>query len=200
MSKQFTKDNLNDIVTESIVDSLNYNNKQAVTRARGGIPKPDQTYFERYSNNKSLILKNAGVEESSIPESINIENVLVAKQIHDYIIGNHHLVEFKEYYLNGHFKIDPTGPHTTLKITEEKLLRYNGVETLLNIKPLHNQPIGKGYTVDIPSQYNVAPLRAKGLLQGLMFAEGSVKSAYEHMQQQELNLKQKEPQRLKPKM
>ncbi|VFB22170.1 hypothetical protein [Pseudomonas fragi] len=73
MSTKFTKVNLNDIIVESIVDSLNFNNEQAVLTARDGSAQADETYFERYSNNKSKILKSVGVDELAIPNNVSIE-------------------------------------------------------------------------------------------------------------------------------
>lgn len=46
MSTKFTKENLNDIIVESVVDSLNFNNEQAVLKARGGAAQLDETSFQ----------------------------------------------------------------------------------------------------------------------------------------------------------
>ncbi|KFE54011.1 hypothetical protein [Pseudomonas syringae] len=200
MSSKFTKEDLNKIIVESIVDSMNYNNKQAIGRVRETSWKPYQTYFERYSNNKSQILKSAGIEESTLPLNANIENLLVAKQIIDDFRNKPELSTVQNYYLEGVIQIDPSGPHTTLKIIEEKLLKYNGLETILNIKPMHKEPIGKGYTVDIPSQYNREPVRARNLVQGLKFVGDTIDSAYEHIKQQEVYLKELQTKNSKPKM
>lgn len=83
MSTKFTKENLNDIIVESVVDTLNFNNEQAVLTARGGVAQLDETYFQRFSNNKVEILNSAGVDESTIPSNVNVESILVAKQISD---------------------------------------------------------------------------------------------------------------------
>lgn len=169
MSAQFTKDNLNDIVVESIVDTLNFNNQQAVLTVRGGTGELDQTYFERYSNNKVHILKGAGVLESSIPSSINVENVLIAKQIVDLINRDPELKEIKNHYINGYVKIDTTTPLTTLKLIGDDLIKNAASDVLLRISTSQREPIGKGFEVSLPAFHGGAFV-ARGLIDGLKIA------------------------------
>lgn len=169
MSTQFTKDNLNDIVVESVVDTLNFNNQQAVLTVRGGAGELDQTYFERYSNNKVHILKSAGVLESSIPSSINVENVLIAKQIADLITWNPELKEIKNHYIKGNVKIDTTTPLTTLKLIGDDLIKNAASDILLRVSTIQREPIGKGFEVSLPAFHGGAFV-ARGLIDGLKIA------------------------------
>ncbi|CAN2974914.1 MULTISPECIES: hypothetical protein [Pseudomonas fluorescens group] len=169
MSTQFTKDNLNDIVVESVVDTLNFNNQQAILTVRGGAGELDQTYFERYSNNKVHILKSAGVLESSIPSSINVENVLIAKQIADLIAWNPELKEIKNHYAKGNVKIDTTTPLTTLKLIGDDLIKNASSDILLRISTIQRQPIRKGFEVSLPA-FHPDGFVVSNLMEGLKVA------------------------------
>ena len=169
MSAKFTKWNLDDIVVESIVDTLNFNNQVAVLNVRGGASECPQTYFERYSNNKVQILKNAGVLESSIPTSVNVENVLIAKQIVDLINRDPELKEIKKHYINGYVKIDTTTPLTTLKLIGDDLIKSAASDVLLQINTLQREPIGKGFEVSLPA-FHADNFVAGNLIHGLQFA------------------------------
>ncbi|WP_143503737.1 hypothetical protein [Pseudomonas sp. ATCC PTA-122608] len=169
MSTPFTKDNLDDIVIESIADTLDFNNQQAVLTVRGGAGQLDQTYFERYSNNKDKILKSAGVTESSIPKSINVENLLIAKQIADLVNLDSGLKEIKRHFSNGHVKIDTSSTVTTLKLANEDMIKNAASEVLLRVSAIQHEPIGKGYSVTIPAVHGGA-VSARNLVDGLKIA------------------------------
>ena len=200
MSTQFTKDNLNDIVVESVVDTLNFNNQQAILTVRGGAGELDQTYFERYSNNKVHILKSAGVLESSIPSSINVENVLIAKQIADLIAWNPELQELKKHYIKGDVKIDTTTPLTTLKLIGEDLIKNAASEILLRVSTIQREPIGKGFEVSLPAFHGGAFV-ARGLIDGLKIAgEYITESLAEIKNKVDLKADDKQVSKNKPKI
>lgn len=198
MSTKFTKDNLNDIVVESVVDSLNFNNEQAVLSARGGSAQADETYFERYSNNKSKILKGAGVDESAIPSNVNIENILVAKQISDLINHSPELREIKNHISNGNVKIDASDASSVLKLNSEKLIKNAASDVLLRVSSIHHEPIGKGFDVSIPA-FHGGSIRAQDLVSGLKIAGEYVSDSLLEIKST-VDLKVEDKQASKPKL
>ena len=169
MSTKFTKENLNDIIVESVVDTLNFNNEQAVLTARGGVAQLDETYFQRFSNNKVEILKSAGVDESTIPSNVNVESILVAKQISDLINHSPELREIKNHISNGNVKIDASDASSVLKLNSEKLIKNAASDVLLRVSGIHHEPIGKGFDVSIPA-FRGGSIRAQDLVSGLKIA------------------------------
>lgn len=198
MTTKFTKDNLNDIIVESIVDSLNFNNEQAVLSARGGSAQADETYFERYSNNKSKILKVAGVDESTIPSNVNIENILVAKQISDLINHSPELREIKNHISNGNVKIDASDASTVLKLNSERLIKNAASDVLLRVSSIHHEPIGKGFDVSIPA-FHGGSIRAQDLASGLKIAGEYVSDSLLEIKSK-VDLKVEDKQASKPKL
>ena len=200
MSTKFTKESLNDIIVESVVDSLNFNNEQAVLTARGGSAQADETYFERYSNNKSHILKSAGVDESAIPTNVNIENILVAKQISDLINQSPELREIKNHISNGNVKIDASDASSVLKLNSEKLIKNAASDVLLRVSSIHHEPIGKGFDVSIPA-FHGGSIRAQDLVSGLKIAGEYVSdSLLEIKSKVDLKVEDKQASKPRPKM
>lgn len=198
MSTKFTKDNLNDIIVESVVDSLNFNNEQAILSARGGSAQADETYFERYSNNKSKILKNVGVDESAIPSNVNIENILVAKQISDLINNSPELREIKNHISNGNVKVDASDASSVLKLNSEKLIKNAASDVLLRVSSIHHEPIGKGFDVSIPA-FHGGSIRAQDLVSGLKIAGEYVSDSLLEIKSK-VDLKVEDKQASKPKL
>ena len=198
MSTKFTKESLNDIIVESVVDSLNFNNEQAALTARGGSAQADETYFERYSNNKSKILKNAGVDESAIPTNVNIENILVAKQISDLINQSPELRGIKNHISNGNVKIDASDASSVLKLNSEKLIKNAASDVLLRVSSIHHEPIGKGFDVSIPA-FHGGSIRAQDLVSGLKIAGEYVSDSLLEIKSK-VDLKVEDKQASKPKL
>ena len=198
MSTKFTKDNLNDIIVESVVDSLNFNNEQAVLTTRGGSAQADETYFERYSNNKSKILTSVGVDESAIPSNVNIENILVAKQISDLINNSPELREIKNHISNGNVKIDASDASSVLKLNSEKLINNAASDVLLRVSSIHHEPIGKGFDVSIPA-FHGDSIRAQDLVSGLKIAGEYVSDSLLEIKSK-VDLKVEDKQASKPKL
>ena len=200
MSTKFTKENLNDIIVESIVDSLNFNNEQAVLTARDGSAQADETYFERYSNNKSKILKSVGVDELAIPNNVSIESILVAKQISDLINHNPELREIKNHISSGNVKIDATDASSVLKLNSEKLKQNAASDVLLRVSSIHNEAIGKGFDVSIPA-FHGGSIRAQDLVSGLKIAGEYVSdSLLEIKSKVDLKVEDKQASKPRPKM
>ncbi|AOA06664.1 hypothetical protein GHN41_04180 [Pseudomonas helleri] len=198
MSTKFTKENLNDIIVESVVDSLNFNNEQAVLKARGGAAQLDETSFQRFSNNKVEILKNAGVDESAIPNNVNVENILVAKQVSDLINHSPELREIKNHISNGNIKIDASDASSVLKLNSEKLIKNAASDVLLRVSSIHHEPIGKGFDVSIPA-FHGGSIRAQDLVSGLKIAGEYVSDSLLEIKSK-VDLKVEDKQTSKPKL
>ena len=198
MSTKFTKENLNDIIVESVVDTLNFNNEQAVLTARGGVAQLDETYFQRFSNNKVEILKSAGVDESTIPSNVNVESILVAKQISDLINHSPELREIKNHISNGNVKIDASDASSVLKLNSEKLIKNAASDVLLRVSGIHHEPIGKGFDVSIPA-FHGGSIRAQDLVSGLKIAGEYVSDSLLEIKSK-LDLKVEDKQASKPKL
>ena len=198
MSTKFTKESLNDIIVESVVDSLNFNNEQAILSARGGIAQLDETYFQRFSNNKVEILKSAGVDESTIPSNVNVESILVAKQISDLINHSPELREIKNHISNGNVKIDASDASSVLKLNSEKLIKNAASDVLLRVSGIHHEPIGKGFDVSIPA-FHGGSIRAQDLVSGLKIAGEYVSDSLLEIKSK-VDLKVEDKQASKPKL
>ena len=201
MSTKFTKENLNDIIVESVVDSLNFNNEQAILSARGGIAQLDETYFQRFSNNKVEILKSAGVDESTIPSNVNVESILVAKQISDLINHSPELREIKNHISNGNVKIDASDASdasSVLKLNSEKLIKNAASDVLLRVSGIHHEPIGKGFDVSIPA-FHGGSISAQDLVSGLKIAGEYVSDSLLEIKSK-VDLKVEDKQASKPKL
>ena len=198
MSTKFTKENLNDIIVESVVDTLNFNNEQAVLTARGGVAQLDETYFQRFSNNKVEILKSAGVDESTIPSNVNVESILVAKQISDLINHSPELREIKNHISNGNVKIDASDASSVLKLNSEKLIKNAASDVLLRVSGIHHEPIGKGFDVSIPA-FHGGSIRAQDLVSGLKIAGEYVSDSLLEIKSK-VDLKVEDKQASKPKL
>ena len=201
MSTKFTKENLNDIIVESVVDTLNFNNEQAVLTARGGVAQLDETCFQRFSNNKVEILKSAGVDESTIPSNVNVESILVAKQISDLINHSPELREIKNHISNGNVKIDASDASdasSVLKLNSEKLIKNAASDVLLRVSSIHHEPIGKGFDVSIPA-FHGGSIRAQDLVSGLKIAGEYVSDSLLEIKSK-LDLKVEDKQASKPKL
>ena len=198
MSTKFTKENLNDIIVESVVDTLNFNNEQAVLTARGGVAQLDETCFQRFSNNKVEILKSAGVDESTIPSNVNVESILVAKQISDLINHSPELREIKNHISNGNVKIDASDASSVLKLNSEKLIKNAASDVLLRVSGIHHEPIGKGFDVSIPA-FHGGSIRAQDLVSGLKIAGEYVSDSLIEIKSK-VDLKVEDKQASKPKL
>lgn len=198
MSTKFIKENLNDIIVESVVDTLNFNNEQAVLTARGGVAQLDETYFQRFSNNKVEILKSAGVDESTIPSNVNVESILVAKQISDLINHSPELREIKNHISNGNVKIDASDASSVLKLNSEKLIKNAASDVLLRVSGIHHEPIGKGFDVSIPA-FHGGSIRAQDLVSGLKIAGEYVSDSLLEIKSK-VDLKVEDKQASKPKL
>ncbi|MFH6565435.1 hypothetical protein [Pseudomonas kulmbachensis] len=198
MSTKFTKESLNDIIVESVVDSLNFNNEQAILSARGGIAQLDETYFQRFSNNKVEILKSAGVDESTIPSNVNVESILVAKQISDLINHSSELREIKNHISNGNVKIDASDASSVIKLNSEKLIKNAASDVLLRVSGIHHEPIGKGFDVSIPA-FHGGSIRAQDLVSGLKIAGEYVSDSLLEIKSK-VDLKVEDKQASKPKL
>lgn len=198
MSTKFTKENLNDIIVESVVDTLNFNNEQAVLTARGGVAQLDETCFQRFSNNKVEILKSAGVDESTIPSNVNVESILVAKQISDLINHSPELREIKNHISNGNVKIDASDASSVLKLNSEKLIKNAASDVLLRVSGIHHEPIGKGFDVSIPA-FHGGSIRAQDLVSGLKIAGEYVSDSLLEIKSK-VDLKVEDKQASKPKL
>ena len=198
MSTKFTKENLNDIIVESVVDTLNFNNEQAVLTARGGVAQLDETYFQRFSNNKVEILNSAGVDESTIPSNVNVESILVAKQISDLINHSPELREIKNHISNGNVKIDASDASSVLKLNSEKLIKNAASDVLLRVSGIHHEPIGKGFDVSIPA-FHGGSIRAQDLVSGLKIAGEYVSDSLLEIKSK-VDLKVEDKQTSKPKL
>ena len=198
MSTKFTKENLNDIIVESVVDTLNFNNEQAVLTARGGVAQLDETCFQRFSNNKVEILKSAGVDESTIPSNVNVESILVAKQISDLINHSSELREIKNHISNGNVKIDASDASSVIKLNSEKLIKNAASDVLLRVSSIHHEPIGKGFDVSIPA-FHGGSIRAQDLVSGLKIAGEYVSDSLLEIKSK-LDLKVEDKQASKPKL
>ncbi|UHC79820.1 hypothetical protein LS633_15210 [Pseudomonas sp. NIBR-H-19] len=198
MSTKFTKENLNDIIVESVVDTLNFNNEQAVLTARGGVAQLDETYFQRFSNNKVEILNSAGVDESTIPSNVNVESILVAKQISDLINHSPELREIKNHISNGNVKIDASDASSVLKLNSEKLIKNAASDVLLRVSGIHHEPIGKGFDVSIPA-FHGGSIRAQDLVSGLKIAGEYVSDSLLEIKSK-VDLKVEDKQASKPKL
>ena len=198
MSTKFTKENLNDIIVESVVDTLNFNNEQAVLTARGGVAQLDETYFQRFSNNKVEILKSAGVDESTIPSNVNVESILVAKQISDLINHSPELREIKNHISNGNVKIDASDASSVLKLNSEKLIKNAASDVLLRVSGIHHEPIGKGFDVSIPA-FHGGSISAQDLVSGLKIAGEYVSDSLLEIKSK-VDLKVEDKQASKPKL
>ena len=198
MSTKFTKENLNDIIVESVVDTLNFNNEQAVLTARGGVAQLDETYFQRFSNNKVEILNSAGVDESTIPSNVNVESILVAKQISDLINHSPELREIKNHISNGNVKIDASDASSVLKLNSEKLIKNAASDVLLRVSSIHHEPIGKGFDVSIPA-FHGGSIRAQDLVSGLKIAGEYVSDSLLEIKSK-VDLKVEDKQASKPKL
>ena len=198
MSTKFTKESLNDIIVESVVDSLNFNNEQAVLTARGGVAQLDETYFQRFSNNKVEILNSAGVDESTIPSNVNVESILVAKQISDLINHSPELREIKNHISNGNVKIDASDASSVLKLNSEKLIKNAASDVLLRVSGIHHEPIGKGFDVSIPA-FHGGSIRAQDLVSGLKIAGEYVSDSLLEIKSK-VDLKVEDKQASKPKL
>ena len=198
MSTKFTKESLNDIIVESVVDSLNFNNEQAVLTARGGVAQLDETCFQRFSNNKVEILKSAGVDESTIPSNVNVESILVAKQISDLINHSPELREIKNHISNGNVKIDASDASSVLKLNSEKLIKNAASDVLLRVSGIHHEPIGKGFDVSIPA-FHGGSISAQDLVSGLKIAGEYVSDSLLEIKSK-VDLKVEDKQASKPKL
>ena len=198
MSTKFTKENLNDIIVESVVDTLNFNNEQAVLTARGGVAQLDETCFQRFSNNKVEILKSAGVDESTIPSNVNVESILVAKQISDLINHSPELREIKNHISNGNVKIDASDASSVLKLNSEKLIKNAASDVLLRVSGIHHEPIGKGFDVSIPA-FHGGSISAQDLVSGLKIAGEYVSDSLLEIKSK-VDLKVEDKQASKPKL
>ena len=198
MSTKFTKENLNDIIVESVVDTLNFNNEQAVLTARGGVAQLDETCFQRFSNNKVEILNSAGVDESTIPSNVNVESILVAKQISDLINHSPELREIKNHISNGNVKIDASDASSVLKLNSEKLIKNAASDVLLRVSGIHHEPIGKGFDVSIPA-FHGGSIRAQDLVSGLKIAGEYVSDSLLEIKSK-VDLKVEDKQASKPKL
>ena len=198
MSTKFTKENLNDIIVESVVDTLNFNNEQAVLTARGGVAQLDETYFQRFSNNKVEILNSAGVDESTIPSNVNVESILVAKQISDLINHSPELREIKNHISNGNVKIDASDASSVLKLNSEKLIKNAASDVLLRVSGIHHEPIGKGFDVSIPA-FHGGSISAQDLVSGLKIAGEYVSDSLLEIKSK-VDLKVEDKQASKPKL
>ena len=198
MSTKFTKENLNDIIVESVVDTLNFNNEQAVLTARGGVAQLDETCFQRFSNNKVEILNSAGVDESTIPSNVNVESILVAKQISDLINHSPELREIKNHISNGNVKIDASDASSVLKLNSEKLIKNAASDVLLRVSGIHHEPIGKGFDVSIPA-FHGGSISAQDLVSGLKIAGEYVSDSLLEIKSK-VDLKVEDKQASKPKL
>ncbi|NWC76187.1 hypothetical protein HX823_19090 [Pseudomonas sp. P7759] len=131
MSSRLKKDELNDLINESIKSSIRFNAEQDCITVDGGSAQADQGYYARYANDKDKIIKAAGIDPARVKVEDNLESILIGRDIVKAILSEASLSELKRQFQKGHVKIDISKSLSILQFSDE-IASYAGTTDALS--------------------------------------------------------------------